>query len=216
MEFKITNEYKKLTDQEILDDVKRVLNELGTESIKSREYFTYGKYGKKAIENHFGSWNGLLKKLNLTINRENIHLTKEDIFKIIEELWIQKQKQPTINEFESTHHTIKIIKSNFGTWMNCLHEFVEYENKINKSFFLTKNAIKHKTSPTPSLSLRYQVLNRDKFKCVKCGRSPANDPSIELHIDHIVPYSKGGETILDNLQTLCQHCNLGKGNKFNS
>ena len=58
--------------------------------------------------------------------------------------------------------------------------------------------------------LRYQVLKRDHFKCCACGASPAKDPSVELHIDHIIPWSKGGETTLENLQTLCSRCNLGK------
>ena len=68
-----------------------------------------------------------------------------------------------------------------------------------------------KTSRNIPDRLRYQVLKRDCFKCCICGASPAKDSSIELHIDHIVPWSKGGETILDNLQTLCSRCNLGKG-----
>lgn len=68
-----------------------------------------------------------------------------------------------------------------------------------------------KTSRVISDKLRYQVLKRDCFKCCACGASPAKDASVELHIDHIVPWSKGGETTLDNLQTLCSRCNLGKG-----
>ena len=58
--------------------------------------------------------------------------------------------------------------------------------------------------------LRYQVLKRDNFKCCACGASPAKEPSVELHIDHIVPWSKGGKTAIGNLQTLCSKCNLGK------
>ena len=58
--------------------------------------------------------------------------------------------------------------------------------------------------------LRYQVLKRDDFKCCACGASPAKDPSVELHIDHIIPWSKGGESTLENLQTLCSKCNIGK------
>ena len=58
--------------------------------------------------------------------------------------------------------------------------------------------------------LRYAVLKRDHFKCCACGASPAKDPSVELHVDHIIPWSKGGDTSLDNLQTLCSKCNLGK------
>lgn len=66
------------------------------------------------------------------------------------------------------------------------------------------------TTRVISNKLRYQVLKRDKFKCCACGASPAKDSSVELHIDHIVPWSKGGETTMENLQTLCSKCNLGK------
>lgn len=69
---------------------------------------------------------------------------------------------------------------------------------------------RNNTPRTISTTLRYQVLKRDNFKCCACGASPAKDPAVELHIDHIVPWSKGGETKMDNLQTLCSKCNLGK------
>ena len=68
----------------------------------------------------------------------------------------------------------------------------------------------HRTKRNISVTLRYQIMKRDNFKCVLCGASPAKDPSIELHIDHIIPWSKGGESTVDNLQTLCSACNLGK------
>ena len=34
--------------------------------------------------------------------------------------------------------------------------------------------------------------------------------SIILHVDHIKAWAKGGETVLENLQTLCSVCNIGK------
>ena len=57
--------------------------------------------------------------------------------------------------------------------------------------------------------LRYMILRRDGFRCQLCGRS-AND-GIKLHVDHIIPISKGGRTIESNLRVLCEDCNLGKG-----
>ena len=70
----------------------------------------------------------------------------------------------------------------------------------------------HRTTREVPDGLRYKVLKRDHFKCCACGASPAKDPSVELHIDHIIPWSKGGETTFDNLQVLCSKCNLGKSN----
>jgi hypothetical protein len=58
------------------------------------------------------------------------------------------------------------------------------------------------------LSLRFQVLKRDSFRCQYCGGTP-NDGYV-LQIDHKVPVSKGGETVLENLITACSLCNLGK------
>jgi len=54
-------------------------------------------------------------------------------------------------------------------------------------------------------------MKRDNFKCQLCGRNPATEAGVILHVDHIVPWSKGGETEIGNLQTLCMQCNLGKG-----
>jgi hypothetical protein len=59
--------------------------------------------------------------------------------------------------------------------------------------------------------LRWQVFERDDFKCVACGKS-SNDGAI-LHVDHIIPRSKGGKDTIDNYQTLCHLCNIGKSNK---
>lgn len=67
-----------------------------------------------------------------------------------------------------------------------------------------------KTSVLPAK--RYQVFQRDDWKCVSCGKDPLTH-GITLHIDHITPRSKGGLNQVDNYQTLCDTCNLGKGNR---
>jgi hypothetical protein len=62
------------------------------------------------------------------------------------------------------------------------------------------------------LGMRYKVFKRDSFRCVACGRT-SND-GVKLHIDHKTPFSLGGLTEMNNLQTLCQDCNISKSNKF--
>ena len=63
-----------------------------------------------------------------------------------------------------------------------------------------------------SAGLRYDVMKRDEFRCVLCGREA--DDGVKLHVDHILPVSKGGKTVMNNLRTLCPDCNLGKSDKY--
>ena len=61
-------------------------------------------------------------------------------------------------------------------------------------------------------AMRYDVLRRDDFHCVRCGRG--REDGVKLHVDHILPVSRGGKTVMSNLQTLCEDCNCGKGNRY--
>jgi 5-methylcytosine-specific restriction endonuclease McrA len=99
----------------------------------------------------------------------------------------------------------------------------EKEDKITnqkivkqKETSLTKGDVKkdQKDSRNIPLGLRFKVLYRDDFKCVLCGNNPPASPGLILHIDHIMPWSKGGKTEIDNLRTLCADCNIGRGNRY--
>ena len=61
-------------------------------------------------------------------------------------------------------------------------------------------------------NIRYNVLKRDNFSCVLCGATTKD--GVKLHVDHIIPVSKGGKTVMNNLRTLCDRCNKGKSNKI--
>lgn len=61
-------------------------------------------------------------------------------------------------------------------------------------------------------SLRYDIMHRDFFTCQICGSDKKD--GVKLHVDHIYPVSKGGKTTHENLRTLCERCNLGKGAKI--
>jgi hypothetical protein len=56
--------------------------------------------------------------------------------------------------------------------------------------------------------LRWAVFKRDKYKCVDCGIFWA------LSCDHVIPYSKGGATTMENLATRCTWCNSRKGDRL--
>ena len=58
------------------------------------------------------------------------------------------------------------------------------------------------------LNLRRRVLERDGYYCVFCDEDLRD---AEIHMDHVIPESKGGPTTFDNLQVTCRKCNLAKG-----
>lgn len=59
--------------------------------------------------------------------------------------------------------------------------------------------------PRISDELRAEVYARDGHACLHCGATQG------LSLDHIYPWSLGGEDVLENLQTLCRSCNSKKG-----
>lgn len=55
-----------------------------------------------------------------------------------------------------------------------------------------------------------EKLWHDEYVCSYCNQQILNIDDAE--VDHIVPYSKGGETIIENAQLLHRHCNRVKNN----
>jgi 5-methylcytosine-specific restriction endonuclease McrA len=63
------------------------------------------------------------------------------------------------------------------------------------------------------LALRYEVLERDGFRCVLCGRAAAD--GVKLQVDHKKPRCLYPELALDpeNCRTACSDCNQGKADR---
>jgi len=64
-----------------------------------------------------------------------------------------------------------------------------------------------KRNPIPE-DVKLLVWARDSGHCVRCGSEQ------ELHFDHVIPVAKGGGNIAENIQILCQICNLKKSDRI--
>jgi 5-methylcytosine-specific restriction endonuclease McrA len=66
------------------------------------------------------------------------------------------------------------------------------------------------TSRYPAFT-RFNVFLRDRFTCQYCNDKR---PTPELTFDHVIPRSRGGRTLWDNVVTACSDCNLLKGSRL--
>lgn len=79
---------------------------------------------------------------------------------------------------------------------------------------LTAKAFSKEQRALMTAKLREYIKTRDNYTCCTCGISTFAEPNLLLEIDHIIPVSKGGYTVEENLQTLCWKCNRAKSNKL--
>ena len=85
---------------------------------------------------------------------------------------------------------------------------------LAKKYQKKLKAQRQKTRSYLKPSLRFKILHRDQYRCQTCGATAAN--GAELHIDHILPVSKGGTNDESNLRVLCSECNIGRGNRYDT
>lgn len=219
MKFELDDYNRNIPDNLLIEDLASVAKKLDKDSVTHEEYNLNGKYSSTTYLRRFGSWFNALEKAGLQKTRTPANIPEEDLFKNLEEIWIKIGRQPRYQEIQkplSKYHA-GTYENRFGTWRKALEKFVAYIN--NEENISSEEAIqsleiepstRHKTKRNINWRLRFIIMRRDNFKCKSCGRSPATDPSIVLHVDHKTAWANGGETILENLETLCSKCNIGK------
>jgi hypothetical protein len=203
-----------VTDEELIADIQRVAELAGTNVVSFRLYSEVGNYHPSTAALRFGTWNKALIAAGLELASER-DITDGRLFKNLMKLWEYYGRQPRFRELSRPPSVISSgpYQRRFRSWMKALEEFVAYANAQDmQPPTPAETASDHKTGRDPSLRLRFRVMKRDNFSCRACGASPALKSGLSLHVDHIKAWSLGGETVEDNLQTLCEPCNLGKSN----
>ena len=206
-------------EKKLINDIKKTASSLGKRTLGRLEYKHEGSFSESTICRRFGSWNKALVLAGLYVQKHS-YISKEELMRNMKKVWDSLGRQPVYKDMcypLSGYGGSTYIKK-FGSWQKSLEAFVvkqaggiKYKRDYKARLYKSKR--KHKSRLNINLSLRYNILKRDNFKCRLCGASPAIKRGVTLHIDHIIPRSAGGETISENLQTLCSDCNYGKGAK---
>lgn len=239
MDFKFQRKrLNEFPEEKILNELAKAAKHFNYIEFGRRDFDKIANISSSTVRKHFdGSWTKALDALKKYLQQKGLNLlprpyapnrslSDKELFDEMERIWHKVSQRPSRTEWEMSEPKISYntYKQRFGGWTNACLKFIEYKmggDILANDFVLPdpeeqktqlKNKVEYKQENyrNVSLSLRLQVLSRDNFRCVFCGKSPATDIGTKLHIDHIKPFSKGGKSTLENLQTLCEECNLGK------
>jgi hypothetical protein len=216
--------------EEVLAEIRRVAAELGTREVRRREFTERSGITDRPIRRLFGSWPRALAAAQVDLVSPRKLYTDEECFENLLAVWTHYGRAPRHSEMSRPPSIVgaKAYVRRWETWRKALAAFVE---RVNSEPMVgaspSPDGVSSAASPQEairprpagdtrevSLGLRYRVLVRDRFRCVLCGRSPASDLGVVLHVDHILPWSRGGKTVVENLRSLCEVCNLGKGSRL--
>jgi hypothetical protein len=216
--------YSEYSDSELIERLRTFAQEVDAAYISSRSFSENTGIAEATITNHFGSWAAYCKLAGVA-PRYQRSVPHQQLFENLDRVWQILGRQPRAKEMKQPLSPISVSryqKEFREPWYNICLAFLSWKSgvsvdEIEREAQTAPVALNNRSSKTTrreiSLSLRYEVLKRDGFRCVKCGRSPATEVEVQLHIDHIRPWANGGETIFSNLQCLCSKCNLGKSNR---
>jgi hypothetical protein len=222
----------KLTDEEVLDQLRQLPTLTGGQPVEVKDIDLYCNFSSDWVRKRFGrSVRRILEELGLPLTKSGREYSDSECMENLLAVWSFYGRQPKFAEMNQPPSKVgSKAYLRFGTWIKALEALIEGGNSSDVELHLPvrdagvmpqgpilegaeNEAQKKSRSRSLTLSLRFEILNRDNFKCVLCGNSPSTDPTCKLHIDHIFPFSKGGLNAPENLRSLCSSCNLGKGDR---
>lgn len=139
---------------------------------------------------------------------------KKSISELLKEYFKAHPKQdlchgPVVDWVEEKYLKLYQRKSR-DTWraIRKLHE-EGFLIKVRKGIYrYDPEAVKQRKLEDFTPEQKGQILKRDGYKCVVCGRGKKD--GVELQVDHIRPKYLGGKSTIDNGQTLCAQHNFIK------
>lgn len=219
------------TTDQVIWELRRVAALLGRQVLTVDDFKKHATVGPDTVRSRFGGWPQALRAAGLESVNHGKRYSDEQCFENLLAVWTHYGRPPKYQEMNKAPSAVggKAYVKRWGTWNRAVHAFSDFVGFEAAASDTEDRPQEPEVGPPipvpmpkpedrrqPSIGVRYRVLYRDRFRCVACGRSPATDPGCELHVDHIIPFSKGGKTTPENLRALCAKCNLGKGSNLES
>lgn len=210
------------SDESLLAEVKRVAELIG--DIPTIEQFEReGRCSYDIINHRLGGLRTACRRLGFgtTLNTKNAN--DDELLSELLRVWdiCLRQGKSYPEQRDLIRHGSKYGKDRyykrFGSWIKACERAFEYSDNTETIgseiavSSISQDRRKSKLKRPIPLRVRYAILLRDRFTCCICGRAPNNTAGLRLHVDHIESEKDGGSLEPQNLRTLCDDCNIGKG-----
>ncbi|MGQ0675433.1 MAG: homing endonuclease associated repeat-containing protein [Rhodospirillales bacterium] len=215
------------SDDKVLEAIRALAREKRRNFLHTRDFRGSADLSLAMLRQRFGSVAHAVARADLGFVSATRKRGFGELHANLLAVWRHYGRAPTLREMTMPPSTIKATPylRHWRTWKRTLDTFVKRmkdDKQIQDGIARDRDPeaeaarrfvrrLRLRDKKDVPLSLRFQVLRRDRFRCVACGASPAEDPRCKLHVDHIAPFSRGGKTEPGNLRTLCAACNLGRG-----
>jgi len=143
-------------------------------------------------------------------------LTQDGLFYEAAIRYKSNQSRPeTVKVYEKIHSGIWVYNGLFellDAWIEKAKNRNVFKFKLEIIDDLKNQDIKEKEIDSSRIipsAIKLEVWKRDNGCCVRCGSTD------NLHFDHIIPYSKGGSSLVaENIQLLCARHNISKKDRI--
>lgn len=212
--FRLDAKMTRVTERQMLGSLRAFAEHCNGRPFTTREYDRWKDRvcHSSTIYKRLGSWRLALARVGIEKSSvKSWRYSPRELMENLEFVWRELGRPP--GACLIARHGLHISPSTYRKQWGSLRKACLLLASFKKGKITERQLLGTTTTPfRPSraalpLKVRWDVLKRDDYVCVKCGGRP---PDVELEVDHIVPVSCGGTNDLTNLRTLCRRCNQGK------
>lgn len=190
----------KIPREKIIGELAKVAEKHQYTRFTSKDFLSEASIGHQVVFREFGTWEEAMRVLTERLKQKNLTLkprtkpkrkdayTQKQLFDEMQRIWSKIGHRPSKIEWEQSDPKINYntVRRHFNGWTNACLKFIEYitgEAVVENKAILEKpdNQPKKKVNYEPEnnrtipLGIRLEVLARDNFRCIYCGRSPSTD-----------------------------------------
>lgn len=215
--FNIDRTRHRYSKREVIESLKLFSEYIGGKPTSRAAYknWSHKLVSPEVIYVMFGSWEEACRQAGVPLPGKKHRYLDRDLIEHMEKVWRYFERRPIerdLNQYNKIFGTTInrcVYRRRWGSFASFTKKLGQYKLGLITYEELAKRANDNRRTAIPA-RLRAEVLLRDNYTCRDCGVSPRNSKRVKLEVHHIIPFSKGGETTMDNLVTNCKLCNVGK------